>query len=91
MSSTDLVGYMFDADIYHYDCLARGWFPELADPEVAVTVAVTEAALDKAAAADLINRHDERTFDSSEHPKVIFEDQVQPGSKCGACNELMLP
>lgn len=72
----DIVGYTFDADVYHGECLPIELYTE-----------DTEAGLD-ALAWDLgINRHDEWSYDSSDFPKVIFDSMVEGPEYCGGCGD----
>lgn len=85
--SSDIVGYMFNADIY---CPAH-----IGDPvgdrydgwRLAEGVRMSaEDNLDEIAAAFGIDREDETSFDSEDFPKVIFRDQAE-GHSCGICGE----
>jgi hypothetical protein len=82
--STDIVGYVYQADIWCRDCivagLSRNSFDGWALPNV-------EARLDYIANARGVDRMDESSYDSDEFPKVIFEDSRQDGETCGKCGE----
>lgn len=94
MRATDIVGYTFNADQFHPECLRLptgkgeafdGW--ALAD---GVWMPV-EQNLDEIAAAFGINRQDESTFDSGDFPKVIFASQVEDDDDvCGRCGAPLL-
>lgn len=80
-----VTGYVYCADIYCPECVigkvrARvgyGPFDYSAD---------AETVLDQIAAANGINREDERTFDSGDFPKVILSLD-DDGERCGECGE----
>ena len=92
--STDIAGYTFGTENFCPRCIILalpthpggafdGW--ALA-PGVRVT---TEDNLTEIAHAFNINRNDERTYDSAEFPKVIFDDSVQDDERCATCHELL--
>lgn len=85
-----IAGYTFRADVYCPDCIIEalptgegeaydGW--ALAPGAGPMS---TEDNLNEIALAFGIDRQDERTFDSSDFPKVIFHSQVE-GDVCGHC------
>lgn len=82
MHATDIVGYMFQVDIWHGPCL----------PLLAMGVENSvEDALDAIAVDRGVDREDERSFDSDEFPKVIFASQVEcTEERCGGCGESLL-
>jgi hypothetical protein len=82
-----IVAYTYKADIYCPECIpgqlsviglsgmdSRGSFEE-----------TVEAFLDLLARFSGIDRHDERTFDSDDFPKVVFSVQVEEPEFCGHC------
>lgn len=80
MASTDIVAYTGDAENLCPSCAAEsvGW-DGTGDPH---------AHIESAGLAQGINVHDERTFDSSVWPKVIFNSQIEDADeRCGACHE----
>ena len=83
----DIVGYTYAADTYCPDCIISalpmgdgqtfdGW-------GTSVTIS-TEGNLDELALAFGIDRMDERSYDSGEFPKVIFESNVED-DYCTTC------
>ena len=73
----DIAGYTYDTqnfepgDLIEY-MIAKG---ELSPGARGMNI---EDVLDQHAGGLGIDRHDERSYDSSEHPKVIFESQLDP-------------
>lgn len=97
MSSYDIAGYTFNADIYCPSCIVEmlpagpgqpfdGWaLANGADPMA------TEDNLDEIAAAFGIDRYDESSFDSGDFPKVVFEDMAEDADDvCGNCHERLV-
>lgn len=91
-SATDIVGYMFDADIYCPPCTRR----------VAARYAeMNEKASDYVSLPELmrfwaenegIDWEDEHSYDSGDFPKVVFGSQVESDEeKCGSCHESLIP
>jgi hypothetical protein len=85
---SDIVAYVYQADIYCPRCiLAQATNPvEVVFAERAGKDA--EAALDLAAQRRGINRSDERSYDSDQFPKVVFEvcgdEEHEHCGECGA-------
>lgn len=75
-----IVGYIFNADIFCPDCI----FPQLTG---SIPMYPVETELDDYAKLRQINRQDERTFDSSDFPKVIFSTQLEHREFCGSCEK----
>lgn len=81
-----IVGYVYEADTYCPTCLietliARG------EASPAARDMAAEDVLDQVAGANgIADRFDETTFDSSEHPKVIFASE-SGGCSCARCGE----
>lgn len=46
--------------------------------------------LDELAESLGIDPEDERSYDSSDFPKVIFADSVEDDEHCGRCHELLI-
>lgn len=82
--STDIVAYIYQADIYCPDCTAKAWHPV---SSIAGTYSgpSCEMVLDRVAKFAGIDRMDEFSFDSDEFPKVVFRDQTEDGERCGRC------
>ena len=81
-------GYVYWADIYCPACTikeVRENRPESTSPSFGDLG--TEQALDQLAEYLLLDREDERTFDSDDFPKVIFSTSIEAGDKCGRCGE----
>lgn len=93
--ATDIVGYMFTADVYCSDCIIDvvTCQPQFYGWALAEGVQMsTEDNLSEIAAAFSIDRMDEGSFDSGEFPKVIFGSQVESDEeRCGACEEPLIP
>lgn len=90
--STDIVGYMFKADIYCPEHIIEamtstedfeGW--GLAE---GVEMSVEEN-LNEIAAAFATDRQDESSFDSDEFPKVIFAGMGNEDVLCSVCGEII--
>lgn len=82
MHATDIVGYDFNAEHWCPDCLLNA-FGNVLDRSA-------EDVLDREARALNINRHDERSFDQSEFPKVIFASQVDSDERCCKCHNSLI-
>lgn len=79
MSATDIVGYTYKAEQYTpAGIIEQGIREEWLSP--GARGMRVEDALDQAAAFNgiPIDRAEERSFDSDEFPKVIFESDVEP-------------
>ncbi|MGI6797954.1 hypothetical protein [Gordonia sihwensis] len=70
-----IAGYTYKAENYRPDQLREMMIVEGTLSPGARGMSV-EDALDQAAGANGIDRHDEWTFDSGDFPKVIFETQI---------------
>jgi hypothetical protein len=78
--STDIVAYTGNAESLCPPCAARsvGW-DGAGNPHTYI---------ETAGVASGINVHDERSFDSSDWPKVIFHSQLEyADERCGHCGE----
>lgn len=95
-NAADIVGYTFRADIFCPRCIIDqlptgegeafdGW--KLAEGAAPMS---TEDNLDEIAAAFVINRMDERTYDSGDFPKVIFASMIERDERCGVCGESLV-
>lgn len=91
----DVVGYVFQADIYCPDCIIGqlptgegqafdGW--ALAP---GADLMSTEDNLAEIAAAFQIDRQNESSFDSGDFPKVIFASDADC-EQCGHCHQLLI-
>jgi len=74
--SFDIAGYTYRAEQYTPNGLIEKLvrFAAVPLPEGEITA---ESMLDQWAKSNGIDRQDEKTFDSNEFPKVIFEDQAE--------------
>lgn len=95
MRGSDLVAYMFEADLYcETDLVAR----LIREGRLSVTAESmpTELALDQLAGVEGIDRENERSFDSDDFPKPVLREQCIPQddeseleeeypSMCGEC------
>lgn len=75
MLTYSIVGYTYQADNFAPDSLIEHMIVagELSPGARGMGA---EAALDQLANGEGVNREDERTFDSGDFPKVIFEDRI---------------
>ena len=89
MSSTSIVGYTYQAENLCTGCtrtLAMRWGGF--DDGAATS---TEALLDRLAGVVGVDRYDERSYDSDDFPKVIFDSQVEDSDeRCGSCGESLI-
>lgn len=84
MSSDRIVGYTYQAEHLCPRCAAEavGWNGYDGNPHTHI---------DKAGGAQGFTVDDERSFDSGDWPKVIFEVQIEDADEqCSACGELLL-
>ncbi|MFA5709335.1 hypothetical protein [Mycolicibacterium sp.] len=89
MASTDIVGYTYQAENYCLRCVLA--VVDYSADEPAPGPDFAERALDVAANLMDINRHDERSYDSNDFPKVIFDSQVEDADeRCGGCHESLI-
>jgi hypothetical protein len=79
-----IVGYTYAADIY---CTGECVTDALGAAQIIRGVGTTESLLDSVAESRGIDRMDERSFDSSAFPKVVFGTSVEDGERCGGCGE----
>lgn len=95
MNATDLIAYVYQADIFHPACVVDVMVNERELSPAARDMSV-EDALWQHAEANGFDPMNESTFDSSEHPKAVFAGDVvahyrngfDPG--CGYCREPLL-
>lgn len=73
----DIVGYTFNADVYHGECL----------PLTGPGSESVEDVLDQLARDRGIDRYDERSYDSGDFPKVILDSMIEGPEYCGECWE----
>lgn len=88
MTATDIAGYTYNAQVLCPGCTVRAleasneaFQPPADSPPV-------EQWLDFIAVHLGINRYDEREFDSSDFPKVVFSSQVE-ADECDDCGEYL--
>ena len=85
MASDTIVGYTFNAENLCPSCTA---IAVGVDHRISYEI---PGLIDEAGRKAGINVADERTFDSSEWPKVIFECRVESDEeRCGRCNESLV-
>lgn len=77
-------GYTYNTENFCVDCILTAFSGV---QERIGHVFDVDAVLDIVAGAMDINRQDERTFDSSEFPKVILDQDVLPGERCNNCGD----
>jgi hypothetical protein len=86
MHAFAVVGYTFNAENLCAGCTIQAMIDGgLAAP--AARDMLAEDVLDMVAEANVIDRHDESTFDSSEFPKVIFCHMTAENEVCCSCFE----
>lgn len=92
--STDIAGYTYQADIYCPECTqtiaAHGLEDKVpqGDPwqNTGTGEQSAEDLLDRWAQSLGIDRYDERSYDSDDFPKVVFDDSLlEEGEVCGNC------
>lgn len=89
MSSTDIVGYTFQAANHCASCI-REWAVHTGGFDPAATTPL-EIMLDELAVKAGIDRYEERSFDSGDFPKVIFDSQVEDtDERCEDCGEPLI-
>lgn len=83
--SDDIAAYSYRADLYCQACLIDAMITDRAASPAARDMDV-EAVLDQCADAMAIDRSDETSFDSSELPKPVFLDALDPDDRCATCH-----
>lgn len=89
MKAWDIVGYTYQADTFCPKDVIEVLI-ERGEASPAARDMRTEDALDQIAGANGIDRQDERTFDSGDFPKVIFESDVEGDERCAECGEILV-
>ena len=84
--SDDLAAYIYWADLYCPACVMDAMITHR-DASPAARDMTVEAVLDQCADAMAIDRGDETSFDSSELPKPVFLDSLDPDDRCAACHD----
>lgn len=92
---SDVVGYMYQADLYCPDCIRNMFGRNVLDVSA-------ESLLDREAKTRGVNRSVEGSFDSGYFPKVVLGSQVhdgcfpdngyergQCGDRCGSCGDFL--
>jgi hypothetical protein len=79
MKAWDIVGYSYQAETFCPEHIVE----QLAE----IDLDPVEHALDVLAQGRGIDRQDERSFDQSEFPKVIFASQVETPETCATCGK----
>jgi hypothetical protein len=87
MKSWDIVGYIYQGDVY---CTACVLGQVLHPHEEYIDQYDTESALDRLSYVRGVDREAERTFDSDDFPKVGFADQATTDDVCGNCLQPLL-
>lgn len=87
MKSYDIVGWTFDADTYHPECMPEYWRGSLkgGDPNDHIKARVWRHGIDELK----LETSDPRWEDSGTLPQVIFVDQCTEET-CGKCHESLL-
>lgn len=75
-----IAAYTYRADLYCEACVVK-----LVAGDPGFWTMNVEAALDDFAAAEKIDRYDERTFDSGDFPKVVFGTWLEEDEYCASC------
>lgn len=95
MSDNDIVGYTYKAAFYcpfhiidALDTGPGGAFDGWALADGAPPMSV-EANLDEIAAAFVIDRRDEFSFDTDYFPKPVYEDMLDGTEECDTCGEAL--
>lgn len=85
MSATDIVGYTYDTENLCPSCTVET--VGIANPGFNISA---EEFLNAAAGILKIDRMDERSYDSSTFPKVIFDSQIDSDEICAHCGEKLI-
>ena len=86
MKSDHIAGYSFNTENMCETCILEAFTGVKENVGFVFSI---EGVLDQIAGAMKIDRMDERSFDSSEFPKVIFNYQLEDGEKCAKCNDTL--
>lgn len=84
--SDELAAYTYRADLYCPACVIDAMITHR-DAAPATREMTVEAVLDQCACAMAIDRKDETSFDSSELPKPVCLDALDPDDRCAACHD----
>lgn len=82
MRTDTIAAYTYNAEILCPSCAVQAVKTATG---ITMTPTTSENALDILAATLGINRYDEREYDSTDFPKVVFADQVQSCEHTGEC------
>jgi len=88
MNLWDIVGYVYNADIYCEDCIAAMF--EREDEDAPSIFDGAETILDDEARRRGIDRDDESSYDSNDFPKAILASEVEGDEYCGKCLEKLI-
>jgi len=82
MNGSDIAGYLWRGETFCPTCIHDLFVPYelIGDPERS-----TEEILDRAAAEQGINRHDEKTSGSARFPQPLYSDDVTSADTCFFC------
>lgn len=88
MSATDIVAYVYKAEVLCPECIV----PALAGGTTFPDAETTEEILNNLAAYCFpgVDRENEKSFDSDVFPKVIFESEIEENEKCGTCGKAIV-
>lgn len=84
----DIAGYTYRADTYCPECIVVA-LVQAGEASPAGYDMRAEDLLDQIAGANAIDRGDERSFDSGDFPKVIFESDVEDDI-CAGCGDPLI-
>lgn len=93
MNAADIIGYTFQAANYCPRCIGNIVAADQRYSGWALCGGVqmnAEDDLDEIASAFSIDRMDERSYDSSAFPKVIFANQYEEGDYCDECHASLI-
>jgi hypothetical protein len=91
--ATDIVAYVYCAEVWCPDCMRTTAAGALTLPGEAVFQGrptdgdTVEQFLDRWAAGEELDRHNESSYDSDDFPKVVFASDAEPDEQCGVCGE----
>lgn len=90
MQSFEVVGYIYQANIYCSGCIDDVVIESLSEDERSRINAFVPD-MDEVAREFGFDPGDESSYDSDEYPKVFFSDQCVNEERCGRCDRNLIP
>lgn len=82
-----IAGYTYNADQYCVPCtyalITTVTFPDMTDEQIVEQLDILGTAMN-------IPVYNERMYDSSDWPKVVFADQIEEIEYCGRCSTVLV-